>query len=162
MKILVFSDSHGKLSFMRRCIFKVKPDCVIHLGDHIEDAKVLETENPHIRFHSVAGNCDAFRFYGMEPEILCYPIDGVMMFMTHGHRHAVKSDPGTLIAQARSKNAQIVMYGHTHIPVCREETGCWVLNPGSCKDTLTAGLVCTDNGRISACTILEQTDIDGI
>ena len=161
MKILVLSDSHGKFDFMRRCIYKVKPDHVIHLGDHIDDGKVLEGENPHIRFHMVPGNCDTFRFYGIVPEVLCYPIDGVVLYMTHGHQHRVKTDYSGVIAQARSKNAGAVLFGHTHIPFCRQESdGIWVVNPGSCRDTHTAALIETADGKISACCILKQTDID--
>ena len=37
MTILVFSDSHSSLSFMRRCVDSVKPDALIHLGDYYED-----------------------------------------------------------------------------------------------------------------------------
>ena len=163
MKILVLSDSHGAMRFMRRCIFAVKPDHVIHLGDHIGDAKTLETENSHIRFHMVPGNCDTFRFFGIEPEVLCYPIDGVMLFMTHGHRHGVKSDTAAVIAQGRSQNAQAVLFGHTHQPVCRqEEDGLWVVNPGSCRDSQTAVVIETQTGKISACSLLKQTDIDGV
>lgn len=146
---------------MRRCIFAVKPDHVIHLGDHIEDAKTLEAENPYIRFHAVPGNCDTFRFYGHEPDVLAYPIGGVKLFMTHGHRHAVKSDPTIVIAQGRAQNAGAVLYGHTHIPVCRQESdGMWVINPGSCRDSRTAALIRVEDEKISACTILGQTDID--
>lgn len=163
MKILVLSDSHGSMSFMRQCMFRVKPDHVIHLGDHMDDGKTLETENPYVRFHLVPGNCDRFRFIGMEPEVLCYPIDGVMLFMTHGHRHGVKSDPACVIAQARSSKAQAVLYGHTHHPICRQEPdGLWVINPGSSRDSKTAALIETQDGKISACTLLEQTDITGM
>ena len=56
MKILVLSDSHSALSFMRRCISKIKPDAVIHLGDFYEDGQVMAEEFPHIRFHQVPVN----------------------------------------------------------------------------------------------------------
>ena len=46
MKILVLSDSHSALSFMRRCIDSVKPDAVIHLGDHFDDAEEMREEYP--------------------------------------------------------------------------------------------------------------------
>ena len=36
MKILVMSDSHSALAFMRRCIEAVEPDALIHLGDHYD------------------------------------------------------------------------------------------------------------------------------
>ena len=42
MKILVLSDSHSALSFMRRCIGAVRPDAVVHLGDYYEDAQTMK------------------------------------------------------------------------------------------------------------------------
>ena len=44
MKILVLSDSHSTLSFMRRCIESVKPDAIIHLGDHFDDGIAMKEE----------------------------------------------------------------------------------------------------------------------
>ena len=41
MKILVVSDSHSALSFMRTCIDCVKPDMFIHLGDYFDDAEAI-------------------------------------------------------------------------------------------------------------------------
>ena len=42
MNILVLSDSHSALSFMRRCLESVKPDAVVHLGDYFEDAQAMQ------------------------------------------------------------------------------------------------------------------------
>ena len=61
MKILVLSDSHSGLSFMRRCIDRVKPDALIHLGDYYDDGQTMEEEYPHIRMYQVPGNCDRYR-----------------------------------------------------------------------------------------------------
>ena len=38
MKVLVFSDSHGYNMSMAYAIEREKPDAVIHLGDHTDDA----------------------------------------------------------------------------------------------------------------------------
>ena len=46
MTILVFSDSHSSLGFMRRCMEFVRPDGVIHLGDYFDDGEVIREENP--------------------------------------------------------------------------------------------------------------------
>lgn len=161
MKILVLSDSHASYSFMRLCIQKVKPQHVIHLGDFYEDAQVMQGENPHIRFHIVPGNCDKFRCDPNCPEIMCYSIEGVRIYMTHGHRHNVKTSLFSLLFQARKENAQCVLFGHTHSPVCeRQEDGMWVINPGSCGSY--GGSACEiiiDDGKISACRILRQADV---
>lgn len=163
MKILVLSDSHSGLSFMRFCMQQVRPDQVIHLGDYFEDGKTLAEEYPHIRFHQVPGNCDRLNMTQTAPDILCYPIGGAMLFMTHGHRHGVKSNVCAVIADAKTRGAQAVLFGHTHAQVCYfdEENGLWVLNPGSCSSwSGSAGIVEIANGSISACRILCQADME--
>lgn len=161
MKILVLSDSHSGLSFMRYCIDKTRPDCVIHLGDYFDDGAAMAQEHPHIRFHQVPGNCDLFRSMGREPEVLCYDIGGARLYMTHGHRHMVKNTLGRLIADAQSSGAAAALYGHTHIADCHKEGDLWVLNPGSCGGFGgSCGIVETDGEKITACYILKQADLE--
>ena len=101
MKILVLSDSHAGLHFMRRCISAVKPDGMIHLGDYYADGEVMAQENPHIPMHQVPGNCDRYRMLRYEPPVRCYPVCGVKLYMTHGHEHHVKQTLCRLLADAR-------------------------------------------------------------
>lgn len=162
MKILVLSDSHAALSFMRRCVDIIKPEAIIHLGDFYEDAQALQEDYGHIPFHIVPGNCDRYRCPLSARELLCYPVGGAMMLMTHGHNHRVKSGIGALTADARRFGAQIALYGHTHIPDChQEEDGLWVLNPGTCGHFGgSAGVIETDGKKITACRIVRQADLE--
>lgn len=162
MKILVLSDSHSALSFMRLCIAAVKPQHVIHLGDHYDDGVAMAEENPNIRFHLVPGNCDRYRCETNLPQVLCYDIGGVRFFMTHGHLHGVKMDIGRLLADGRKNNARAVLYGHTHQKECFQDAdGVWVLNPGSCGTYGgSAGLIEVQDNKIIACRILQQADVD--
>lgn len=162
MKILVLSDSHSSLSFMRYCISMVKPDHVIHLGDYFEDGAVMAEEFPNLRFHQVPGNCDHYRCVVGQSEILCYDVCGVRIFMTHGHKHWVKQGTDMLLAAARKKNAKAVLYGHTHTPDCRQEAdGLWVLNPGSCNYYGgTVGLIQVENGEIVSCRVMNQAAVE--
>ena len=162
MRILVLSDSHASLGFMRRCVEILKPDAVVHLGDYYDDGQTLGECYPHIRLHQVSGNCDKFRCPPDALEMMCYPVCGVKLFMTHGHRQRVKSGIELLCAEARQYGAQAALYGHTHIPDChREEDGLWVLNPGSCGSWGgSVGLMETENGNIVSCRILRQSDLE--
>ena len=162
MKILALSDSHSALYFMRRCIETVKPDAVIHLGDYFEDGKAMEEEYSHIPFHLVPGNCDSYRVAPWQAQILCYPVCGVPVYMTHGHRHGVKMTLTQLLADARASRADIVLYGHTHVADChREADGLWVMNPGSCGyGGGSAGIVEVDKGKIVSCRIIRQEDLE--
>ena len=83
-----------------------------------------------------------------------------MCYMTHGHKHAVKSSEGRLLAEARVAGAKVVMYGHTHVATCRWEEDMLIINPGSCRGY--SGSVCLleiDNKEISSCRILRQEDV---
>jgi len=162
MRILVLSDSHAGLHFMRRCIAAVKPQAVIHLGDYFDDGETMAEENPHIVFHQVPGNCDRYRCSPFQKQVLCYAVDGVRLFITHGHLLGVKAGLCRLLQDARKLDAQAALYGHTHVADChREEDGLWVLNPGSCGSSGgSAGLIETENGKIVICKIIRQTDLE--
>lgn len=161
MKILVLSDSHSMLSFMRRCVETVDPDVIIHLGDYFEDGAALKEEFPGIPFYQVPGNCDRYRCLPSQPEILVETIGGVSFYLTHGHRHNVKLSVGALLRDARKCRADAVLYGHTHMAdCCQEKDGLWVMNPGSCGYYGgSAGLIEIQNGKIQTCSILKDGEI---
>jgi len=164
MTVLIFSDSHSGMQFMRRCVEKIKPDAMIHLGDHYDDGEALAEEFPHIPMHQVAGNCDKYRTPPHAREMLCYPIGGVMTYMTHGHREYVKLGIGGLVAAARKYDAKIALYGHTHRMDChQEDDGLWVLNPGSAGyNGGSAGILKTDGENITACYFVTSEDLEEI
>ena len=162
MKILVLSDSHSAIAFMRSCVDAVRPDALIHLGDYFDDGQVLAEEYPGIPIYQVPGNCDRYRCPMDVQEIRIEPVLGVPLYMTHGHRHNVKQDTGVLLRDARVSRSAVVLYGHTHVAECRRETdGLWVLNPGSCGYFGgSAGLIEVSGGMIVCCRILRQSDLE--
>lgn len=159
MKILVFSDSHSSLRFMNKCVARLRPDALVHLGDYYDDAQALSESYPHIPMHQVAGNCDKYRAPIHARQMLCYQVGGVMLYMTHGHNHHVKQGLYSLLVDARRSGAAAVLYGHTHIPDCHQEPdGLWVLNPGSAG--YGCGLLETDGKNITACYLLTEKDLE--
>ena len=164
MKILVMSDSHSGISFMRRCVKAVKPQAIIHLGDYFDDGETIAQEFPHIPMHQVPGNCDTWRMLRYEPPVRCYDVGGVRLYMTHGHEHGVKQTLALLLKDARAMGAKAALYGHTHGADChREEDGLWVLNPGACGSSGgSVGLIETENGEIQTVRILKSPDLEEI
>ncbi len=163
MKILVLSDSHGELKFMRQHICAVRPDYVVHLGDHYEDGEILAKENPGTPFYQVAGNCDRYRCPEGAPETICCSIGGVLLYMTHGHRQGVKLGLEALVAQARAKGAAAALYGHTHVPDRRQIGDLWIINPGSCRSFGgTACVIEIENRTIQSCRIITQNTLEDI
>ena len=161
MNILVFSDSHSSLRFMRDAMERVNPDAVIHLGDHYDDGETIGEEYPQVSFYQVPGNCDRYRCSSLIPEILCCRVCGIDLYMTHGHLHKVKQTLSMLLADSKAAKVQAVLYGHTHIADCHREEDLWVLNPGTCGHFGgSAGVIETDGEEITACRIIRQTDLE--
>lgn len=132
MKILVLSDSHGTMQYMCDAVEKEHPDYVIHLGDHARDASELSSFYPRLPIASVCGNCDRG---ADEPVTQVAVYDGVKIFFCHGHTYGVKSGVLRAVYAAREQGADILLFGHTHIPVCDAsgECGVLLLNPGACS-----------------------------
>lgn len=161
MKILVLSDSHGVLSFMQRCVESLQPDAVIHLGDMVRDADNLAEQYPGLRFYQVAGNCDSCRVPPDYPEVRLENFAGVRVFMTHGHRHGVKTFLSKLIADGQQCGANVILYGHTHVADCRRiEDGTWVMNPGSAGYGASAGLIEIKSANEYSCRIIRPADLE--
>lgn len=160
MKVLVFSDSHSSCGLMQRFIDSVKPNSILHLGDHYDDGQLLQQSYFHIPVYQVAGNCDAYRAPMDARTMLFLPLGGVMTLMTHGHTYYVKRGIGALLAEGRRKGAQLILYGHTHVAYCaKEEDGIWVMNPGPAGYGGSCGLVEIENGEVTDCRILTEWDL---
>lgn len=145
MKILVFSDSHSYLELMEAAIQKEMPDHVLHLGDYERDYIQIRRKFPGIPMQNVSGNCD---FGTNTPDIFLAKISGVSIFMTHGHRYYVKSQYLRVIYAAQEKNADVLLFGHTHRAECFRENDMWVMNPGAAGRRGTYGMIEIDGGVI--------------
>ena len=151
MKILVFSDSHRSLSGMYAAIDRYQPQQVIHLGDMIDDAEKVAKHYPKLPFCMVPGNCDGW--FTTAPLKKQITLEGKSILLSHGHRWGVKSGYGGAIADAQAVGADILLFGHTHVPLCQQlEDGLWMMNPGSAHSSF--GLIELENGKID-CSVLQ-------
>ena len=116
MEILIFSDSHGRVEGMKQAIARQikRPELILHLGDGAGDLEYLSTRG--IPTLSVRGNCDLFTVEGFVPEERTLDELGHRILMVHGHRYGVKGGVGALLSHAAELGADVVLYGHTHIP----------------------------------------------
>lgn len=146
MKILVFSDSHRSLSGMYAAIDLHQPQQVIHLGDMMYDAEEVAEHYPRLPFCLVPGNCDGWG--AAVPVIKQITLAGKSILLSHGHRWGVKSGHDAAIAAARAAGADILLFGHTHIPLCQQlEDGLWMMNPGPARSSY--GLLVLEDGTVS-------------
>ena len=150
MKILVFSDSHRSLSGMYAAIELHPPQQVIHLGDIMYDAEEVAQHYPKLPFCLVPGNCDGWGH--STPVKKNITLGGKSILLSHGHRWGVKSGYDAAIADARAVGADILLFGHTHIPLLEQlEDGLWMMNPGPARSSY--GLIEIDERSIS-CALL--------
>ena len=137
MKYLVLSDSHGNVDNMVRAVELVKPHGIIHLGDGWRDVEELHQLYPRLPLEQVPGNCDFGRFEALERVLI---LDDHRVLIAHGHTLGVKT--GLLRAQYRAleMNADILLFGHTHVPLVDAASRPMMMftslrSPG-CKNTL--------------------------
>ena len=142
---MIASDIHGSAFFCKKMLEayeREKADRLLLLGDILyhgprndlprdyapkEVIAMLNEKKQEI--FCVRGNCDT----EVDQMVLEFPvladysffnIDGVNMFVTHGH----KWNPSNL---PMLKDGDILLNGHTHIPACEEKEGYIYMNPGS-------------------------------
>ncbi len=104
-----------------------QPQVVLFLGDGERDFRNVDLPRGTVMY-AVAGNCD---FMSLEPPWRKVELEGITVFMTHGHYYGVKSGVERLVERAVEEGAQLVVHGHTHQVDLQEEHGLTLLCPGS-------------------------------
>ena len=162
MRIVVFSDTHGNVIIMEKTIKTMgSVDLLIHAGDFYRDA-VKISQQLSLKMEAVVGNCD---YPSVEPQELFLDLEGVKVYVTHGHQ----LDPGdfynSLIHKGREAKADLVIFGHTHLASRFERDEMIFFNPGSISSPRmgsgpTYGLIELNDGTITA-EIREVTGSQG-
>lgn len=93
-----------------------------------QDIKMLQSLINEIPMRYIRGNTDFYNDVSSEKLIT---IEDKRIFMTHGHKYSVKRDEKKVIKKGFSKKADIILFGHTHIPFISFLNGVWIINPGS-------------------------------
>lgn len=145
MKLFFISDIHGSFYFLEKAMEQYKKengDYIVILGDELyhgarnplpegydpkEVAKLLNSYGDKII--AVRGNCDS----EVDEMVLEFPMmatysvifhGGKRLFLTHGHLY----DGGNSL---KLNKGDVLIYGHTHIPVAEVRDGIGYINPGS-------------------------------
>lgn len=126
MRIGVFGDTHGNLAKLALAVERMGTiDLLLHTGDHYTD--LLRAELPaHLEAIAVRGNCDQ---EGPAEETI--KAEGHKILLLHGHQYGVKRSLNSLAYRAEEVGADIVVFGHTHIPEIEWVNGILIFNPGS-------------------------------
>lgn len=119
MRAAVISDTHDLL---RQEVTDILESCdvIIHAGD-VNTQKLAEQLEKKKPLYLVRGNNDGEWASGL-PETLWFELEGVSFYMIHNKRE---------IPEVR-READVIIYGHTHNYDCQKEGNTLWLNPGSC------------------------------
>lgn len=125
MKIVVFSDVHGRKMLLERILrFNPDADSFLSLGDseltldYLLDLDII----------GVKGNYPRDPGLGYDH----YMIFNKQKFMlTHGHKYGVQRGLKKLALKAFNEEVNVVLYGHTHIAKATCINRVLFLNPGS-------------------------------
>lgn len=145
MKLLIASDIHGSAYYCRKLLEayeREQASKMVLLGDILYHGprndlpkeyapkEIIPLLNERKReILCVRGNCDT----EVDQMVLEFPImadygflyeRGRMIFLTHGHVYNEKHPP-------MLSPGDILLHGHTHIPMCVEHEDYTYLNPGS-------------------------------
>ncbi len=145
MKLFVISDIHGSLECLKKALNafeEEQADMILVLGDVLyhgprnpipnsyDPQSVAELlNNLKNKIIAVRGNCDS----EVDQMLLEYPImsdfstvfwNERRIFITHGHLYNKDKLPNIC-------PGDILIHGHTHIPLAEIHQGIFVLNPGS-------------------------------
>ena len=134
MKVLVLSDSHGAVHFLRRILeTESEAEIVFFLGDGLGDIEKVKPHYPEKKFICVKGNND---FYFQENREAYKYIDGVTIMACHGDAFGVRSTLRELINKTASVRGNLALYGHTHQRnlYIDASTGIFAVNPGAVCD----------------------------
>lgn len=128
MKIVVVSDTHGYNEKLWEVIERESPfDMLIHCGD-IECEPYVIRDRVDCALMMVAGNND----YDPDLErVKVFDLGSHRALLTHGHRYKVHYGLESLYYLAQENQANIVFFGHTHVPCIQTDDGVTFINPGS-------------------------------
>ncbi len=149
MKIYVLSDSHNSFLFQGFIEQAQEADVVIHCGDGTRDQEDLKSVMS-CPVYCVKGNCD---YSGIREGF--FELSGHGIFVTHGDAYGVEYSQSGLITKAKALGADIVLYGHTHVPDISYRDNIWLINPGSltrprCNKVATYCILELDGEKVNA------------
>ncbi|MGE6203487.1 metallophosphoesterase family protein [Guptibacillus hwajinpoensis] len=107
-------------------------DLIIHVGDWQTQA-VYEELKSYAPIKGVYGNVDEAFFINKFNEKLILDLESHRIGVTHGHGKG-KTTEQRAVAQFQGDDVELILFGHTHIPLHKEYDGKIIFNPGSPTD----------------------------
>jgi len=140
MKIGVISDTHmpckarelpGELvSVLKGC------DLILHAGD-LTEPYVLDELRKISRVEAVSGNMDSRKVRSVLSDKKILMLSGKKICLMHGYGNP-NALVGVLKTEFFGEGPDIIVFGHSHVPMNEYIEGVLFFNPGSATDTIFA------------------------
>jgi len=134
VKVGVISDTHvpGAARSLPPAVFDIFSgvELILHAGDIVEQS-VLDELAKIAPVEAVAGNMDGNELHLRLPARKVLTLGRFSVGMTHGkyridmQKEMIRKDFG---------DVDLIVFGHSHMPVWEKAFGVWYLNPGSPTD----------------------------
>lgn len=136
MRVIVLSDTHipkRAKELPSELVRELKQaDLIIHAGDW-QTIEVLDMLRPYGPIEGVYGNVDSEHIKQQFPDKKLLEIKGFKIGVVHGHGQKQTTEKRALAAFSE-ESLDLLIFGHSHIPVKKQIGGMWVFNPGSPTD----------------------------
>jgi uncharacterized protein len=163
MRVAAISDTHAPRHW-KSCPPRVaahlrQADLILHAGD-VCVPSALDELAAYAPVHAVRGNNDgpSVAAWGA-PDTLTLDLDGLRVAMIHDSGPA----KGRIGRMRRAfPDAELVVFGHSHIPMDQSGDGLRIFNPGSPTDRRrqphgTIGILTIENGHLVEARIVPVT-----
>ncbi len=140
MKAVVISDTHipSRARDIPGVIWEEieTADLIIHAGDftRVDFYVQLKSVKP---LKAVHGNMDEIELFHLLKEKEIFEMEGVRIGLTHGFG-APYGIENRVLKLFESEKVDLIIFGHSHIPVYKKLDGKHLLNPGTPTDTIYA------------------------
>ncbi|MFB4165109.1 metallophosphoesterase family protein [Alteribacillus sp. JSM 102045] len=135
MKILVISDTHmpKKAKTLPHQLTKEleSADTVIHAGDW-KTMDVYNELKSYGELHGVYGNVDDEEIRKVLPERKVIEVQGFKIGIVHGHGEKKTTEKRAV--EAFDEELDVIIFGHSHLPLLRYMGKTMLFNPGSATD----------------------------
>jgi hypothetical protein len=161
-KLLVISDTHGSVISLKSVFSWAKertpPNgsicAAVFLGDGLGDLRSAAAETGFsCNWAKVKGNND---YDFQEADIALFDFINYRFLICHGHRYNLYSGYHPLVSAAQYNGANVVLFGHSHVPYHKTLDGIILINPGSVgfprsnKGRTFAVIECTEGQQLKA------------
>ena len=157
MKIAVVSDTHWQpgqpLPRVLPLLAAEKPDLILHAGDWT-NLQLWGYLSRIARTEGVAGNCDGADIVAEMGLLRLIAAEDIQLGLLHGQLFGPTAEQAARRA-FQQNDVRAVVFGHSHVPCCREEGGVLYFNPGSAARPLgevkrpSYGILTVQGGDIS-------------